>query len=80
MGDEDQRPVEDAERALELLDRGEVQMVRGLVEDEAAGSAGSLDRELRARPLAGGKAPCRALHVRSVEVELRQQCPRFPRR
>ena len=80
MGDEEQRPVVNAERALELLDRGEIQMVRGLVEDEAAGSASALDGELRARPLAGRQAPRRAQDVLGIEVELRQQGPRLTRR
>jgi hypothetical protein len=42
--DEDERAVERAERALELLDGGQVEVVRRLVEHEAAGAARRLER------------------------------------
>src|SRR6266498_3001218 len=45
-------------------------MIGGLVEDEAAGTAGGLDGKLGTRPLPRRKAPCRPQHVRRVEVEL----------
>jgi len=51
--DEDQRSVEHAQRALELLDRGQVEMVRRLVEDEAVHAARLQQRERRAAPLSG---------------------------
>jgi hypothetical protein len=52
MGDEDQRPVVDRERPLELLDRRQVEMVRRLVEDEAARASRRLQCEFRPRALA----------------------------
>jgi len=71
--DEDQRAVVDGQRPLELLDGGQVEVVRRLVEHEAARAAGRLQRQLRARPLAGGQARASAQHVLRVEVEFRQQ-------
>ena len=77
MRDEDQRPLVRAECPLQLLDRRQVEVVRRLVEDEAAGSARSLNRELRTRPLARREASGRPEDVARVEVELRQQRPRL---
>ena len=71
MRDEDQSPVVRAECALELLDRRQVEVVRRLVEDEAAGSARGLDGELRTRPLTRREASGRPQDVARVEVELR---------
>ena len=53
MRDEDQRPVVDAECPLELLDRRQVEMVRRLVADEAAGSARVLNRQISPSSLTG---------------------------
>jgi hypothetical protein len=77
MGDENQRAVEGAERALELLHGGEVEVVRRLVEDEAARTARRLHRELGARPLARRQASAPPNNVLSVQIELRKQRPRF---
>ena len=70
-------PVEGAERALELLDGRQVEVVRRLVEDEAARAARRLNRELGARPLARRQASGAPNDVLCVEVELRQQRPRL---
>ena len=78
MRDEDQRPVVRAERTLELLDRRQVEVVRRLVEHEAAGSARGLNRELRARSLAGREASGGPEDMARVEVELREQRPGLP--
>ena len=51
--DEQHRAVVAGERALELLDRLDVEMVRRLVEDEAVDAARGEQREHRARALAG---------------------------
>ena len=51
--DEDQRSVEGAQRALELLDRGQVEVVRRLVEHEAADARAPPAARARPRPLAG---------------------------
>ena len=77
MRDKDERSLEHAQGTLELLDRGQVEVVRRLVEHEAAGTAGRLQRELGARPLAGRQAPRSPQHVVRVEVELGQQRSRF---
>jgi hypothetical protein len=78
MRDEEERAVEDAERPLELLDGGKVEVVRRLVEDEAARAARRLHRELGARPLTWREAPPGSKDVQRIEVELRQQRPRLP--
>jgi hypothetical protein len=54
MRDEQQCAVESAECALELLHGRQVEVVRRLVEDEAARTARRLHRELGARPLTRG--------------------------
>ena len=56
MRDEDERAVERAQRPLELLDRGQVEVVRRLVEHEAACPARRLERELGPRALARREA------------------------
>jgi hypothetical protein len=50
---EQERAVECAKGALELLDGRQVEVVRRLVEHEATGPARRLHRELGASPLAG---------------------------
>ena len=50
---EQNRSGESVERALELLDRSNVKMVRGLVEDETVHAASGEQRDRRARALAG---------------------------
>ena len=79
MGDEDQRARRRRdERPLELLDRRQVEVVRRLVEDEAARAARRLQRELGPRPLARREARAAPQHVLRVEVELREQRARLP--
>ena len=73
MRDEEQRPVEGAERTLELLYRRQVEVVRRLVEHEATGPARSLERELGPSPLARREAPGPPQHMVRVQVELREQ-------
>ena len=77
MRDEDERSIEHGQRTFELLDGREVEMVRRLVEHEAAGTARRLQRELGPRPLAGRQAPRSPEHVVRVEVELGEQRSRF---
>ena len=77
MRDEDERAVERAQRALELLDRGQVEVVRRLVEHETARSARRLERELGPRPLTRRETPGRPQHVVGVEVELREERARI---
>jgi hypothetical protein len=60
---EQQRAVEEAERPLQLLDRGQIEVVRRLVEHEAPGTARSLNRELCAGSLAGREAAGRSQHM-----------------
>jgi hypothetical protein len=78
VGDEEQRAVEHAQRPFQLLDRGQVEVVRRLVEHEAARPARGLQRELGTRPLAGREAAGGAHHMLRVEVELGQQRSRIP--
>ena len=53
MRDEHDGPLVALERALELLDRLEVEVVRRLVEDERVRALRGEERERRARSLAG---------------------------
>jgi len=71
--DEDQRAVVDGQRPLELLDGGQVEVVRRLVKHEAARAPSRLQRQLRARPLARRQARAAAQHVLRIEVELGEQ-------
>src|SRR5262245_38198599 len=68
--DQEECPREGAERALQLLHGGQVEVVRRLVEDETTGPARSLHGELGTRPFARRKAPGTPHHVLGVEVEL----------
>ena len=77
MCDEKQRPVERAQRPLELLDRRQVEVVRRLVEHEAPRSARRLERKLGPRPLARREAPGRPQDVVGVEVELGEERARI---
>jgi hypothetical protein len=78
MRDEEQRALESAERALQLLHGRQIEVVRRLVENEATRAASRLNGELGARPLARRKASGAPNDVLCVEVELRQQRPRLP--
>ena len=53
MGDEEQRAGVVGEGGLEALDRGQVEVVGGLVEDEAPGAAGEAAGEQELAGLAG---------------------------
>jgi hypothetical protein len=75
--DEEQRALEGAERAFELLDGRQVEMIGRFVEDETAGATRRLHRELGSRPLARRQASAPPNHVLGVEIELRKQRPRF---
>ena len=77
MRHEDERPVVDAESPLELLDRRQVEVVRRLVEDEAANATSRLHGELGARPLARREAARRPEHVGRVQIELREERARL---
>ena len=65
--------VEGVERALELLDRGDVEMVRRLVEHEAVHAARREQRQQCARALARRQRRRIAQDVIRSETELRQQ-------
>src|SRR5262249_29547672 len=71
--DEDHGAVIAGEGALELLDRLDVEVVRGLVEDEAVDTAGGEEREPGAGPRAGRECRRRAHDVARAEAELGQQ-------
>jgi hypothetical protein len=75
--DEDERAVEPAQRALELLDRRQIEVIRRLVEHETARSARRLERELGPRSLTRRKTPGRAHYVVGVEVELGEERARI---
>src|SRR5580765_2661821 len=71
--DEDERAVERAQSALQLLHCGQVEVVRRLVEHEATRAARRLERELGPRPLTRRETRGRAQHVVGVEVELGEE-------
>src|SRR5215208_277731 len=74
---DDQRPFVGLERTLELIDRGEVEVVRRLVEHEQVHAAGCHERDARTRSLARRQRGGRAEHVIRTEAELREQRPRL---
>jgi hypothetical protein len=53
VGHQEQRAVVEVEGSLELFDRGQVEMVRRLVEDETVHALGREPREHRTSPFAG---------------------------
>ncbi len=73
MGHEQDCPGKAVERELELLDRGHVEMVRGLVEDETVHAPGCEQRNQRTRTLTGRERRRVTLHVVGAEAELREQ-------
>jgi hypothetical protein len=75
--DEDERAVEGAQSALELLDGGQVEVVRRLVEHQTAGSERRLERKLRPRPLTGRETAGRTQDMVGIEVELGEERARF---
>ena len=75
MGDEHDRPLERIERTLQLLDRGHVQMIRGLVEDQAVDTARGEQRNQRTRPLPGGQRRRFTKNIVGAEPELGQERP-----
>jgi hypothetical protein len=75
--DQEQRAVEGGQCALEFFDGGEVEVVRGLVEREAADSPRREDGELGPRLLARRQTARAAADMVCVEVELREQGSRL---
>ena len=67
------------ERRLELLDRGQVEVVRRLVEHEAVDALRAEQRERRPRPLAGRERVGGPGDVLGAEPELGEQRPRLAR-
>ncbi len=61
------------QRALELLDRGQIQMVRGLVQEQQVGSPRGEHRQGGPGAFAGRKLGRGPLHVVGSQLELRQQ-------
>ncbi len=69
MGDEDDRGVEVDEVGLEPLQRGDVEVVGGLVEEQQVGSAGQRPRQRGAGQLATGEGREPPLGLLGVEAE-----------
>src|SRR3954452_5975643 len=67
----------DGERGLELFDRGQVEVVRGLVEDEAVDALRGQQRELRAGPLARREGSRGPKDVVRTEAELGEERARL---
>ena len=63
MRDEHDRGVEAGQRLLEPLERLDVEVVGGLVEQQQVGLGGERARERRARQLAAGERRERAVEV-----------------
>jgi len=80
VGDEDQRPLVAVERGFELLDGGQVEMVRGLVEDEAVHASQRELGESRAGAFPGREAHGWPRHVIGPETELGELGPGFGHR
>jgi len=72
MRDEDRRALEVLERALEHLDRFDVEVVRGLVEQQAVRALQHQQEQLQARPLAARERFERPADLLVVEEELHQ--------
>ena len=64
---------------LQLLDRGDVEVVGGLVEHEHVDRCALEERQQRAGPLPQAQAPRRSMDVLGAETELRQQGAHRPR-
>jgi hypothetical protein len=77
---EDDRPVKRIEGPLEFLDRGDVEVIRRLVEDETVDTPRGEQREHGPRSLARRQRARFAADVVGAEAELRQQSPRVLRR
>ena len=73
MGDQEHGAVERPERLLELLDRGQVEVVRRFVEHEAVDAGDREQREDSARAFAGRECARRSQHVFRAESELRER-------
>ncbi len=73
MRHEQQRPFPRFEGPLQLFDCRNVQMVGGLVQDQAVRPAGDQESQLRPGPLPGGQRGRDAEHVRGSEAELGQE-------
>ena len=73
MGDQEHGAVERPERLLELLDRGQVEVVRRFVEHEAVDAGDREQREDSARAFAGRECARRSQHMFRAESELRER-------
>ena len=77
VGDEDDGGVDTDEVALEPLERGDVEMVRGLVEEQQVGAGGERAGERGAGQLAAGEGRERAVGVLGAEAEAAQDFEDF---
>ena len=73
MGHQQQRTVIGLERLLELLDGGEVEMVRRLIENQHIRAACLQQRKAGAGSLTGRELVNRAFHMVGAQPELREQ-------
>ena len=73
MGHEQQRPFPGFESPFQLFDRRNVQMVGGLVEDQAVRPAGDEESQLGPGSLPGGQRGRDAENMRGSEAELGQE-------
>lgn len=73
MGHEQQGPIPRFEGPFQLFDRRNVQMVGGLVQDQAVRPAGDEESQLRPGSLPGGQGGRDAEHMRGSEAELGQE-------
>src|SRR4051812_34447805 len=75
VADQQQRAGESLQRVLERLARLEVQMVRGLVEDQDVGVAGDEDRQREPAAFAAAQPVERLLGLLAAEQEAPEQAP-----
>ena len=73
MGHRHDRPAELPERLLDDVDRIEVEVVGGLVQEQELRAARHEDRDQQARPLPGAERADRAVHLLLVEQEVAQE-------
>ena len=79
VGDQQQRALVGVERRLQLLDGGQVEVVRRLVQDQQVDAPALEQRQRRAGALARGQGGRRAQHVVRLQAELGQQGADFGR-
>jgi hypothetical protein len=73
MCDQQQRTVIGFERLFELLDGGEIEVVRRLIENQHIRATGLQQRKARAGSLTGREIVDRAFHMICAQPELREQ-------